>query len=102
VIVQDLLARIVAALEAAEIPYMLTGSYASSLHSIPRATRDIDIIIFPNRDQLTEFIRSLPSESYYSDLDDAIESLKRRSQFNIIDHATGWKVDFIIPPFDAG
>jgi hypothetical protein len=100
VIVQDLLARIVAALEAAEIPYMLTGSYASSLHSIPRATRDIDIVIFPNRVQLTGFIRSLPSERYYSDLEDAIESLKRRSQFNIIDHATGWKIDFIIPPFD--
>ena len=90
----------VAALEAAEIPYMLTGSYASSLHSIPRATRDIDVVIFPNRDQLTRFIQSLPADSYYSDLDDAIDSLRRRSQFNIIDYTTGWKVDFIIPAFD--
>ncbi len=98
--VQDLLARIVAALEAAEIPYMLTGSYASSLHSIPRATRDIDVVIFPNRDQLTRFIQSLPAESYHTDLDDAIDSLRRRSQFNVIDYATGWKVDFIIPAFD--
>ena len=90
----------VAALEAAEIPYKLTGSYASSLHSIPRATRDIDVVIFPNRDQLTRFIQSLPADSYYSDLDDAIDSLRRRSQFNIIDYTTGWKVDFIIPAFD--
>lgn len=79
---------------------MLTGSYASSLHSIPRATRDIDIIIFPNRDQLTRFIQSLPPSSYHSDLEDAVDSLRHRSQFNIIDYATGWKVDFIIPPFD--
>lgn len=96
----DLLGRLVAALNAAGIPYMLTGSYASSIHSIPRATRDIDIIIFPDRDQLTRFVQSLPASSYHTDLEDAIDSLRRRSQFNVIDYATGWKVDFIIPPFE--
>jgi hypothetical protein len=96
----DLLGRLVAALNTAEIPYMLTGSYASSIHSIPRATRDIDIIIFPDRDQLTRFVKSLPASSYHADLEDAIDSLRRRSQFNVIDYATGWKVDFIIPPFE--
>jgi hypothetical protein len=100
VTVQDLLVRVVAALSAAEVPYMLTGSYASSLHSIPRATRDIDIVIFPNREQLARLIQSLPAESYYSDLEDAIDALRRRSQFNVIDYATGWKIDFIIPAFD--
>ncbi|MEO8381100.1 MAG: hypothetical protein ABI779_15665 [Acidobacteriota bacterium] len=98
--VQDLLTRLVGALEAADVPYMLTGSYASSLHSLPRATRDIDIVIFPNRDQLTRLIQSLPPDSYHSDLEEALDSLRRRGQFNIIDYATGWKVDFIIPPFD--
>jgi hypothetical protein len=44
VTIQHLLARLVEVLDAAGIPYMLTGSYASSLHSIPRATRDIDIV----------------------------------------------------------
>ena len=97
---ENLISRLVAALQAAEVPYMLTGSYASSLHSIPRATRDIDIIIFPNRDQLTRFVQSLSPSSYHADLEDAIDSLRRRSQFNVIDYATGWKVDFIIPPFE--
>lgn len=98
--VQDLLVRLVAALDGAGIPYMLTGSYASSLHSIPRATRDIDVVIFPTREQLTRFIQSLPADRYYTDLEDAVDSLRSRSQFNIVDYATGWKVDFIIPPFD--
>lgn len=97
--IQNLLARVLTAINAAEIPYMLTGSYVSSIHSIPRATRDLDIVIFPNREQLTRFITSLPSDQYYSDLEDALDSLRRRSQFNIIDYATGWKVDFIIPAF---
>jgi hypothetical protein len=100
VTVQDLLGRLVAALEAAAVPYMLTGSYASSLHSIPRATRDIDIIIFPNRDQLRSFLESLSPSSYHFDFQDALDSLLRRSQFNVIDYETGWKIDFIIPPFD--
>jgi hypothetical protein len=79
---------------------MLTGSYASSLHSVPRATKDLDIVIFPNREQLTRLMEALPPQEYYSDLPDALESLKWRRQFNVIDYATGWKVDFIIPPFD--
>ncbi|MCU1347982.1 MAG: hypothetical protein JWO56_1012 [Acidobacteria bacterium] len=98
--VPDLLGRLVAALSDAAIPYMVTGSYASSLHSVPRATRDIDIVIFPNREQLTRFIQRLPSSSYHADLEDAVDALRRRSQFNVVDYATGWKIDFIIPPFD--
>lgn len=98
--IQDLLARLAVALETASVPYMLTGSYASSLHGIPRATRDIDIIIFPNREQLTKLLNLLSEPAYHTDFDEAIDSLKRRSMFNVIDRVTGWKVDFIIPPFD--
>ncbi|MCU1228705.1 MAG: hypothetical protein JWO97_1589 [Acidobacteria bacterium] len=98
--VEDLLRRIVGALVSAGVPYMLTGSYASSLHSIPRATRDIDIVIFPNREQLTGLIERLPADSYHADLTEALEALRVRGQFNVIDYASGWKVDFIIPPFD--
>jgi len=100
VTVQDLLGRLIAALSDIAIPYMVTGSYASSLHSVPRATRDVDIIIFPDRDQLTRFIQRLPPSTYHADLKDALDALRRRSQFNVIDYATGWKIDFIIPPFD--
>jgi hypothetical protein len=40
-----LLAAIGERLAAAGIPYMVTGSVASSFHGEPRATRDIDIVI---------------------------------------------------------
>jgi hypothetical protein len=94
----DLFSRLIAALDAAEVPYMLTGSYASSLHGLPRATRDVDLVIVPTREQLTRLMEQFPSSSYYADLEDAIDALRRRSQFNVIDLVTGWKVDFIIPP----
>jgi hypothetical protein len=39
----DVLRRIIAALGQAGIPHMLTGSFASSLHGLTRATQDIDL-----------------------------------------------------------
>ena len=93
---QGLLRRLVPVLERVSIIYMVTGSVASSAHGMPRSTRDLDIVIAPTREQLLALMRELPSSDYYADEQQAIEALLRRSQFNIIDHATGWKVDFII------
>jgi hypothetical protein len=75
---------------------MLTGSYASSLHGQPRATQDIDIVIAPSRAQLLALLQKLPDTEYYVSEDAALEALSHQSQFNVIDFATGWKVDFII------
>ena len=91
------------ALDAARIPYFVTGSFVSSTYGIPRSTNDIDILIAPTRDQLSELMDRLADPEYYSDREDALDALQRRSQFNVIDNATLWKVDFIVSkdsPFD--
>ena len=93
---EDLLRRLVPILERVQVPYMLTGSVASSAHGMPRSTRDLDIVIAPTRAQLQALMREFPNSDYYADEQQAFEALIRRSQFNIIDHVTGWKVDFII------
>ena len=41
-------------------------------------------------------MREFPSSQYYADERHALQALANRSQFNVIDFATGWKVDFII------
>lgn len=89
-------ARIVAALDQAGIPFMLTGSFASSAHGSPRATRDIDLVIDPTPESLRALADLLPPEEFYHDADGAQDALRRRSQFNVLDHATGWKVDLIV------
>jgi len=96
VTLEDLLSRLIPMLEGVRIPYMVTGSVASSAHGVPRSTRDVDIVIAPTRAQLLALMQGFPSSDYYSDKQQALEALTRRSQFNIIDHSTGWKVDFII------
>jgi len=90
------LSRLAAALERAKLPYMLTGSVASSAHGIPRSTADLDIVIAPMHAPLLALMREFPSNRYYADEQQALQALANRSQFNVIDFATGWKVDFII------
>ena len=92
---KDFLARLVMKLENAGIPYMISGSFGSSLHGEPRATNDIDLIIAPTARQLNIFIQSL-SEGYYVSSEAAREAFRNRSIFNVIDYQTGWKADFII------
>lgn len=93
---EDFLARLVDALEHVGIPYMVTGSFASSAHGRPRSTEDIDVVIAPTEDQLRAFIALFPSNAYYADEQDALEALQYGSQFNIIDFASSWKADLII------
>jgi hypothetical protein len=91
----DLFGRIVAQLEAVGIPYMLTGSFATAFHGRPRATQDINFVIVPTTAQLQALVRRLPPDQYYADEAAALEALGAESQFNVIDLATGWKIDFI-------
>jgi hypothetical protein len=83
-------------LASARIEYMLTGSYASSLHGTPRATQDFDLVIDPTGSQLTTLLSLLPDTDYYANAEAAFDALARRSQFNVVDLSTGWKIDFIV------
>lgn len=92
---RELLERIVPALERANVPFMVAGSFASAAHGLPRSTNDLDIIIDPTLEALEAFLAQLPPEVYYVDADVARDALLRRGMFNVIDHSTGWKIDFI-------
>lgn len=86
----------VALLEAAGIPHMLAGSFASAYHGIPRATQDVDLVIDPSREALEAFVSHVSNAGYYIDADRAREALRHRRQFNVIDTQTGWKADLIV------
>ena len=90
------LRTIIAALEAAKIPHMVVGSFASMAHGEPRTTRDLDVVIDPRPEQLDALVAALDPERFYVDLDVARDALRRRSMFNVIDMETGWKLDFVI------
>lgn len=91
----ELLASIIGRLDRAGIPYMVTGSLASSYHGEPRATRDVDIVIDPEPEALSTFVDDLRGAAFYVDPDVALDALAKRSQFNAIGPDAS-KVDFII------
>lgn len=92
----DLVRRITTTLEAAGIRYMITGSFASSLHSSPRSTQDLDLVVQITREQIRELVAHFPSAEFYIDERAAVEALEHAGMFNVIDLETGFKVDFII------
>lgn len=67
----DLFGRLVRALGQAGIPYMFTGSFASSFHGTPRASNDFDLVMAPTAEQLRNLKAMLPESQFYFDLDDA-------------------------------
>jgi hypothetical protein len=92
-----LLERLVRMLDSAGVPFMIAGSFASTAHGLPRTTQDLDVVIDPpSPHALDALVASMSSGDYYVDADAARDALRRRSMFNVIDHASGWKVDFII------
>jgi len=89
------LQRLVNALVQAGVPFMLVGSSASGVHGVPRATRDLDLVIDPTTDALTRLLARLTAEGFYLDADTARTELRRRGQFNVVDTSAAWKADLI-------
>jgi hypothetical protein len=91
----NLLADLLARLERTSVPYMITGSIASSYHGEPRATLDVDVVIDPTEAQLAALVRELEEGGFYVDAEAAAVALADRTQFNAIAEDAS-KVDFMI------
>jgi hypothetical protein len=78
-----------------KIPYMLSGSVAMSTYVVPRFTRDFDFVINLKVQDVANFTEQF-SEGYYCDEDSVKQAVSQKGMFNIIDHKSGYKADFII------
>lgn len=87
--------KITDVLNESNIPYMLSGSVAMSIYIVPRATRDFDFIIHLEPKNIDRFIQHFQN-GYYCDKEAIQDAVKRKSMFNIIDHASGFKADFVV------
>lgn len=93
---EDALANVIGALNQLSIPFMLTGSVASSYHGHPRATHDADLVIDPTTAQLDAFVESLEAAGFYVNPDSARGALRAGGQFNAIDTRYACKIDLIV------
>jgi hypothetical protein len=92
----DFLRIVRATLDSAGVPYMLTGSLASSLHGEPRTTHDVDLVVVITREQLRLIVERFKRMGLYVSEEAAVEALEKKTDFNVIDFSGGWKVDFVI------
>ncbi|MCZ4223554.1 hypothetical protein [Pedobacter rhodius] len=87
--------KIVDVLNGNNIPYMLSGSIAMGVYIVPRATRDFDFIIHLQPKDVDAFVSNF-QDGYYCNVNSVKDAIKQQSLFNIIDHASGYKADFVI------
>jgi hypothetical protein len=91
----DLFRRLSTILSLANIPYMLTGSFAGTVYGLGRGSQDVDFIIAADEEQIKKLLSLLPETEFYSEPNAALEACRRNSIFNLIDNVTGLKIDFI-------
>lgn len=87
--------RVTAILEKLDVPYLVGGSLASSLHGEPRATQDVDIVADLKLEHVEPFVSSL-RDRFYVDEPAVRDAVKRRSTFNVIHLETMFKVDVFV------
>ena len=87
--------KIVDVLDKSNIPYMLSGSVAMGVYIVPRATRDFDFVVYLQPKDVDNFVSNF-QEGYYCNVDAVKDAVKHHSLFNIIDHSSGYKADFVI------
>jgi hypothetical protein len=91
---QTLLKRVVEALEGAGIPYLVSGSLASSLQGEPRSTHDIDLVIDVPKAASARLLEALRMPDLYVDESALLTAVDGRTVFNLLDPDSGDKVDF--------
>lgn len=91
----ELLVHVTQALEDTGAVYAVTGSVASSIHGEPVTSMDVDIVADLSANQGAQLARSV-SGRLYADEDMLRRAAIEHSMANLIDPASGYKVDISV------
>ena len=92
--------RVARILDSLGVDYFVGGSLASSLHGIPRATQDVDLVAAMTQNEVDGFVEALGSD-FYLDEEMIREAIRRGTSFNIIELETMFKVDVFVARSDG-
>ncbi|MFI5459507.1 MAG: hypothetical protein ACHRXM_29120 [Isosphaerales bacterium] len=101
---QELLRHAVTVLDKLGIDYMVIGSFASSMHGEPRMSHDIDLVVALTQESAEKLFHAFSEPDFYLSIQAIHEALQHRTMFNLLQPASGDKVDFWIltdEPFDT-
>lgn len=89
--------KVTGTLEALAVPYLISGSLASTLYGLVRTTQDSDLIAQMRPEHIQPFIAALEAE-FYIDPQMVAGAVHQYGSFNLIHRQTFFKVDVFIPP----
>jgi len=92
--------RVARILDSLGVDYFVGDSLASSLHGIPRATQDVDLVAAMTQNEVDGFVEALGSD-FYLDEEMIREAIRRGTSFNIIELETMFKVDVFVARSDG-
>lgn len=90
----DLIKHVVQTLESNAIPYMITGSVASSALGEPRMTHDLDVVVELDGRHVRPLLEAFPAPDYYIEEQAVRVAIQRDGMFNVIDNKGVGKIDF--------
>jgi hypothetical protein len=88
--------QVIDALNTLRVPYLVGGSFASSIYGTYRATADVDLVADLKFEHVTALVNAL-SGQFYIDEDSVRDAIRLRRSFSAIHLATSFKVDVFIP-----
>ncbi len=97
---QDFFAHVVSVLERLRMPYMVVGGFAAITYGELRFTADVGIVVDMSLNHVDAFVAAFPTPDYYVSREAILDSLQRRSPFNVIQPSTGAKADLVPLPAD--
>lgn len=98
----DVACEVIEVLEELGIAYHVGGSFASSLHGVPRQTHDLDLVVDLRPEKVHRFASRL-GDRFYADPDMILAAIRREGSTNLLHLDTGFKIDLFIRqpgPFD--
>ena len=93
---------VIEALEELNVPYLIGGSLASTVHGVARATLDADLVADLRLEHAEQLAQAL-SDAFYVDAESIRDAIRHHSSFNVIHLETMFKVDVFVRkqrPFD--
>ena len=88
------LSKLVKALEAEEIDYLIVGGYAMTFYNLYRYTADIDVVVLVHPFQVEELVKHFPE--WKDSAPEMASMAKEIGFFNLTDFASGVRIDFIL------
>jgi hypothetical protein len=95
-----ILRTVVTTLERADAGYVVVGSTAAAAWGVARTTRDIDVVVVVDAEQLDAIVGSLEAAGLYVPGETTRDPFGAGASFNVLDVQHGGKVDLFLAGSD--